>query len=117
MREREERTERLEREIYCSEDDDETEYTSFIKWLEKREALYPFTSHPTFYGRRHNLLTPEGRTDEWMRTGIFTGFTRRLYDHPAQKLYVYHRQRIMGLKPGEKEVRAAQAAAESVILR
>ena len=116
VREREERAERLEREIYCSEDDDETEYTSFIKWLEKREALYPFKSHPTFYGRRHNLLTPEGRTDEWMRTGIFTGFTRRLYDHPAQKLYVYHRQRIMGLKPGEKEVRAAQAAAESVIL-
>ena len=91
--------------IYEDESDDESCLQSYIKWLEKREQMYPYDKHKhQLYKKRYTLLSAWGRYSEWLRTGFYLGFPISLYGITINRWYLYQMQQA-GLKTTDKTVR------------
>lgn len=80
----------VDRVIYNDEEEDEDHLQSYIKWLEKREKLYPYVSHKhSLYKSRYSLLSSWGRYSEWLRTGFMLNFPVSLYGNSIRRWYQY----------------------------
>jgi hypothetical protein len=52
---------------------------SYPEWAQRREQLYPYARYPHLYSKRHSMLSPTDRKNEWMRFGILTHFNAKLF--------------------------------------
>ena len=94
-----------DRLIFEDEDEEESHLESYVKWLEKREQLYPYEINKyKLYKVRYTLLSPWGRYCEWLRTGFYLGFPISLYGRMINKWYKYQ-QYVAGLYTGQDKIR------------
>jgi len=94
IKNRDEKLDAKEKTIFEDEEEDETHLQSFVKWLERREALHPFNPLSPLYRKRNSLLNPLGRRLEWMRTGFTLGFPIALFGNQNNRWYLYFMQQF-----------------------
>ena len=81
------RDQRPDPTIKEKEPDSDNHIDSYPEWALKRETLYPYARYKRLYEKRHSMLTPLDRKNEWMRFGILTHFNAKLYGLTARRWF------------------------------